>query len=321
MDRVGDRSGLGEQFGFQQAIMLGDLRFEDFFLWHGAEIAGQTEFVENPDRPLGGIVLPRFDTIPVVILELVVEVVVALAEGENRHEEAVARRAVGGIRTVADPVTERVDAKGGMVHEHDTGEAGEQERAEGGIGATVDVADDRRQAEAHENGDRHIIFVLPPGETVFLQIPHPCERRVRAAAEEKPADVGMEKPARDVIGVVIVVHEFVVAAVVGRPSKSGTFKCRRTEEQGVKFHQRIRLEGKVREQAVVAERDAHACGKSEEEKQSHLEEIEAVLPDIKRNGRAGDEECSNEEDAVCDSNFAENIFHEADVTRPKWKAS
>jgi hypothetical protein len=72
---------------------------------------------------------------------------------------------------------------------------------------------------------------------------------------------------------------------------------------------------------VVAERDAHACGKSEEEKQSHLKEIEAVLPDVERNGCAGDEECSNKEDAVRDANFAENIFHEADVTRPKWKAA
>ena len=214
VDRVGDRGGLGEQFRLQQAVMLGDLRFEDFFLGHGAEVAGQTEFVQNPDRPLGGIVLPRFDAIPVVILELVVEVVVALAKGENRHEEAVTRRAMGGIRTVADPVAERVDAEGRVVHEHDTGEAGEQERAEGGIGPTIDVADDRRQAEAHENGDRHIVFVLQPGEAVFLQIPHPCERRVGAAAEEKPADVGMKKTARNVIGVVIVVHEFVVAAVV-----------------------------------------------------------------------------------------------------------
>ena len=301
--------------------MLGDLRFEDFFLWHGAEVAGETEFVQNPDRPLGGIVLPRFDTIPVVILELMVEVVVALAKGENRHEEAVARRTVGGIRAVADPVAERVNAEGRVVHEHDAGKAGEQERAEGGIGPTIDVADERRQAETHENGDRHIVFVLPPGEAVFLQIPNPCEGRVGPATEEKPADVGVEKPARDVIGVVVVVHEFVVAAVVGRPSEGGTFKCRRTEEQGVKFHQRICLEGEVREQAVVAERDAHACGKGEEEKQSYLEEIEAVLPDVERNGRAGDEEGSDEEDAVGDSNFAEDIFHVADKVQPNQAAA
>jgi hypothetical protein len=79
------------------------------------------------------------------------------------------------------------------------------------------------------------------------------------------------------------------------------------------------LEGEVREQAVVAERDAHACRKGEKEKQSHLEEIEAVLPDVERNGRAGDEEGSDEEDAVRDSNFTENFFHVADRVRPSWR--
>jgi hypothetical protein len=129
----------------------------------------------------------------------------------------------------------------------------------------------------------------------------------------------MEKTARNVIGVVIVVDEFVVATMISRPGERGTFKCRRTEEQGVKFHQRICLEGKVREQAMVAKRDAHACGKGEEKKQSHLKEIQAVLPDIERNGRAGDEEGSDEEDAVRDSNFAEDIFHVADRAQPNWR--
>jgi hypothetical protein len=56
---------------------------------------------------------------------------------------------------------------------------------------------------------------------------------------------------------------------------------------------------------VVAERDAHACGKREEEKQRHLKKIKAVLPDVERNGCAGDEKCPDEEDAVGDSNVAE----------------
>jgi hypothetical protein len=77
----------------------------------------------------------------------------------------------------------------------------------------------------------------------------------------------------------------------------------------------------VGEQAVVAERDAHACRKGEEEKQCHLKEIQAVLPDVEWNGCAGDEEGSEEEDGVRDSNFAENIFHEADMARPNREAT
>jgi hypothetical protein len=52
-----------------------------------------------------------------------------------------------------------------------------------------------------------------------------------------------------------------------------------------------------------------------------LEKIEAVLPDIERNGRAGDKESSDEEDAVRDSNFAEDIFHETDMGQPNRAAA
>jgi hypothetical protein len=45
------------------------------------------------------------------------------------------------------------------------------------------------------------------------------------------------------------------------------------------------------------------------------------LPNIKRNGRAGDEKGSKEEDAVRDSNFAENIFHEGVKAQPNWEAA
>jgi hypothetical protein len=34
----------------------------------------------------------------------------------------------------------------------------------------------------------------------------------------------VEKSTRDVIGIVIVIHEFVVAAVVGGPSQGGAFE-------------------------------------------------------------------------------------------------
>jgi hypothetical protein len=52
-----------------------------------------------------------------------------------------------------------------------------------------------------------------------------------------------------------------------------------------------------------------------------LEEIEAVLPDVEWNGCAGDQKGSDEEDAVGDSNFAEDIFHLADRARPNRAAA
>ena len=218
MDGIRDRSGLGEQFRLEHAIVLGDLRLEDFFLRHGAKIADQADFVESPDRPLGGIVLPRFHAVPVVVLELVVEVVVALAKCENGHQEAVASRAMAGIGAVADPVAERVDAECGVMHEHDTGESRKQKRAECGVHAAVEITENGRKPEAHENGDGHIVVVLEPGETVFLQVPHPGKRCFRSPAKEEPPDVGMKKTPGNIVGIVIVIHEFVVTPMVGRPS-------------------------------------------------------------------------------------------------------
>ena len=110
------------------------------------------------------------------------------------------------------------------------------------------------------------MFMLPPGEFVFLQIPHPSERRVRPATEKQPADVRVEKTPVDVIGILLVIHMLVVAAVVSRPPERRTLESRRAKKQGVKFHDRTCLKSQVREEAMVAERNAHACGYRKKQK-------------------------------------------------------
>ena len=98
---------------------LAQLGFDDFFLRHGAESMHKADFFEEPDRPFGRVELPGLHAVAIIVLKFMVEVVVALAKRENRHEQAVACRDIAGIRTLADPVAERVDAKGHVMHEHD----------------------------------------------------------------------------------------------------------------------------------------------------------------------------------------------------------
>lgn len=88
----------------------------------GAEllkIIGKANFLHHPDEPLGRIILPPLNGIAVVGRELVVEVVVALAEGDDRGDDVVA----GGVAVieglVADPVREAVHAEGGLLDEED----------------------------------------------------------------------------------------------------------------------------------------------------------------------------------------------------------
>ena len=51
----------------------------------------QPELLAHPDEPLGGIVLVPLDRVAVVHGELVVEVVVPFADGDEGGDEVVAR--------------------------------------------------------------------------------------------------------------------------------------------------------------------------------------------------------------------------------------
>ena len=84
------------------------------------------------------------------MLKLVVIVVIALAEGEERHDPGIAGAAAGGIRALADVVAERIDAEGAVLEEDHAGHAGDQESAERGLPAAPDVAEDGREDEGDE---------------------------------------------------------------------------------------------------------------------------------------------------------------------------
>lgn len=127
--------------------------------------------------------------------------------------------------------------------------------------------------------------------------------------------MGMKKPARDVIGIIIMIHEFVVTAMVSRPSQSRALKSGGSKEKDVEFYYGICLKRKVGKKAMVAERDAHAGRKREEKKQRGLKEVDAILPDVEWHGRAGDGERPNQKDAVCNADFAQKFIHEDRLRR------
>ena len=71
-------------------LCLVHFRKENFFVRHAAEVADQAKFFQGPDGPLGRVEIRALHAIAVVVLELVVIIVVALAEGEESHDRAVA---------------------------------------------------------------------------------------------------------------------------------------------------------------------------------------------------------------------------------------
>ena len=61
-------------------LLLLDTTFFDLVGTELLQVIGKTELLPNPDRPLGGVVLPPIQGVAVVGWEFMVEIVVALAE-------------------------------------------------------------------------------------------------------------------------------------------------------------------------------------------------------------------------------------------------
>ena len=105
------------------------------------------------------------------------------------------------------------------------------------------------------------------------------------------------------------IHIFVMPTMVGRPGERRAFKGCRTEEQGVELHDRARLKGEMRKQAVVAKCDAHRGRNREVEEKTDLETTQSVVPYIKRHRCKGDNKGTNEEEGVRYSDFTEKLIH------------
>jgi hypothetical protein len=91
---VGIRNISGGRFGeawtgerrLEEALCFGQFCQEDFLPGNTAKLADQAELGEGPDEPLGGVELPRLHAVAVIVLKLVMIVMVALAEGNDRHK-------------------------------------------------------------------------------------------------------------------------------------------------------------------------------------------------------------------------------------------
>src|SRR5262249_19244354 len=113
------------------------------------QVVGQAELLPDPDAPLGRIVLVPLDGVAVIRRELVVEVVVTLAEGDQGGDDVVAGRVSVIEGLVSKPVGERVDAESGLLDEEDAKDAAIDVAAE--PVAPEKTAEQGGEDEAHED--------------------------------------------------------------------------------------------------------------------------------------------------------------------------
>ena len=88
-----------------------ELALLDFVVGEDLEVAGETEFRADPDEPLRRVVLVPLDGVTVVHGELVVEVVVTFTDSDESSDHVVARSVLVIEGSLAEPVSERVDAE------------------------------------------------------------------------------------------------------------------------------------------------------------------------------------------------------------------
>ena len=78
---------------------------------------GKAEHAAKRDKPFRRVILIPLDGIPVIHRELVVEVVVTLADGHKRSDEMVARSVLVIKRRLAKVMSKRVDTERAVVDE------------------------------------------------------------------------------------------------------------------------------------------------------------------------------------------------------------
>lgn len=238
------------------------------------EVAREPDLLRGPDEPLCRVVLVPAYGVPVVHRELVVEVVVALADGDERGDEVVPRRVLVVERRLAQPVRERVHAerrlrraahesgmmkkkkKGThMVHEHQAQHR--RVHVPAGIVPPQHPGHGGREHEADEEDERDKVLVLPAhdgalGEVADVREPGPAPR-----LDEQPAHVGVREAALGVVRVELGVGVAVVRAVAAGPPLDGALDGTRAGDREEVLQRLGRVVRAVRPEAVVP--SGNAC--------------------------------------------------------------
>lgn len=104
----------GILFGLELLQLHRQPALVDLSLREDAEMAREPKPTANRDEPFGRVPLVPFHSVPVVHRELVMKVMVTLAEGHKRRNQMVSRRVLIIKCAFPQPMSQGVDGKGGL---------------------------------------------------------------------------------------------------------------------------------------------------------------------------------------------------------------
>lgn len=152
----------------QLLLLLLETSLLNLVLTEGLQVGGEAELLPEPDGPLGRVVLPPADCVTVVGRELVVEVVVSLAKGDERSDDMVpgAVAVIEGL--LSEPVGQTVDTEGCLLDEEDAEDTGVHIAAPPVTPAKT--GDHGREHNTHKDDGLDEVQVLPDDDGVLVEV-------------------------------------------------------------------------------------------------------------------------------------------------------
>ena len=191
-------------------------------------------------------------------------------------------------------MAQRIDAKGTVLKDDHARHPRNEKGTESRDPAAPDQAKDRRQNKGDQSADPVDVTMLPKDERILLQIGHVVERRERVELEHQPSDVGVKETFGDAIRVFVVVDMLMVGTVFAGPEKGRVFKSARAEDQREESYAPARLEGQVRKEPMVTDRNGKPASAEHQKEEHHLEPIDSEETKIGGYRGEGEKEGANE---------------------------
>lgn len=164
----------------------------DLVLAESFEVGSKAELFPSPDAPLSRIVLIPNDGVSVIGWELVVEIVVSFAKGDESGNDVVSGAVAVVEGLFAEPMGEAVDAECGLLNNKDAQNSSVDEAAQPITPAKA--GNESGKDESHENDALHEVPVLPNNNGIFIQVGNVgTADSLRVLLHDHPANVAVKK--------------------------------------------------------------------------------------------------------------------------------
>lgn len=190
------------------------------------EMRSETEQRHGGDEPFRRVVLEPLDGVPKVHRELVMEIVITFADGDERCDKVITRSVLVVERSITEPMGERVYAKRRVVDKRQASGTGEEETAPP-ISPT-ETCDGRREEESHGQHQREVVFVLPSDNLVARQVGDVGDTDLGSRFEDHPADMSPPETLVSRVRVKLGVGVPMMRTMTSRPPLDGPLNCTRS---------------------------------------------------------------------------------------------